>query len=567
MTVIAENQPTTGLLLPPPSLPKNPYERFYPKNWPLVPFHQGEIDLQRQAGVHEKVMSYAPRVIRPYLPEQHVDFYEHQPLVVAAARDQTGSLWATFLMKDVGFISSPDPTSPHINARPVVGDALEGAFEVGADVGLLGIELATRRRNRVNGRVAATGEGIVFSVDQSFGNCPQYIKPRDWWSAASVETKPPLRSDVLSDDQIQRIRQAETVFIASGYRGEGEDVRYGNDVSHRGGVPGFLMVRSNSTIVLPEFPGNNHFNSLGNLVMDSRMGLTIPSFEDGGLLQLSGWAEVDMDLKNAENTYPGALRLITFHVEQVNELQSGSLPLRWRAPKSSASRQLEVFKIVQETEDVKSFHMRPLEGELWPYDAGQHLPIQVSATTERTYSLSGDPGDTSEYRISVKRVPFGKASNHLHDHIQVGDKLNVSRPAGDFVVQPSNKTLVLVSAGIGITPMLSMLFDFVATDEHREVVWVHGARDEAHYQLRSDVEGLQRKLSGRMQSHIVYSRPGPHDSGFDSVGRVDTTLLQKLVDVENSDFYMCGPSPMMASLEEGLLLNGARTSSVHFETF
>jgi hypothetical protein len=183
--------------------------------------------------------------------------------------------------------------------------------KLNSDFGILGIELATKRRNRVNGRITSLDDptlGIMtFTVDQSFGNCPQYITPRQWWwHAGDTRSKkhavPSLRrrSEELSVAQIETIRQADTIFTATGYRGSGTDVRFGNDASHRGGPRGFLRVRDSRTLLLPDFAGNNHFNSIGNLLMDNRMGISIPSFENGGLLQLSGTAQVLSDNDNAD---------------------------------------------------------------------------------------------------------------------------------------------------------------------------------------------------------------------------------------------------------------------------
>ena len=144
------------------------------------PFHEGEQRVHERLGVRG-IEDWARKVVRPYLPEQHRAFHTSLPFLVAAARDARGRPWATLLAGRDGFVTSPDPRTLRIDARPVRGDALEGALGEGADLGLLGIEFGTRRRNRLNGRVARDGSGVLLcAVEQTFGNCPQYIREREW---------------------------------------------------------------------------------------------------------------------------------------------------------------------------------------------------------------------------------------------------------------------------------------------------------------------------------------------------------------------------------------------------
>lgn len=580
-----------------------PYEQFYPKHWPMTPFHHGEIQLQKQEGVHELVMSYAPKFVKPYLVDHQREFFEAQPFLVVAARDKEGNMWATLISSSSGsadITTSPDPVTLEIAGVPVPQDALAGAFREGTDLGILGIEFATKQRHRVNGRIKKIKDShrFTFKVDQCFGNCPQYIIPRKWCTAAAQRgqgnSSPQKqivgtgcaseRSTFLNEDQIGRISVAQTIFVATGYRGEGEDVRYGNDASHRGGTAGFLLVKDMKTLLLPEFSGNNHFNSLGNLLLDNRMGITIPSYEDGGMLQLSGRAAVDFDHERARNTFPAARRIITFHIEHVNDVPSGSLPVRWSFESAAQSRQVQVRDIVQESTNVKSFYLESLPQEklsLWEFTAGQHLPIQLltpSGEILRTYSLSGSPTKQGEFRISVKREPFGQASTFLHDQVAVGYTLQVSRPAGDFMLPKKHdnqdddleRPLVLLSSGIGITPILSMLHQYVESLEttHRNVYWVHGTRDSEHHPFRDEVQGLVQRSKGSVKSHVVYSKPLPSDETFDTKGHVDVTLLEMLVpNLKEADVYMCGNGSFMADMQDGLELAGVDPKHIHYETF
>jgi len=583
----------------------NPYSPFYPVDWPSVPFHEGEVRIQKITGVHERVMAFAPRIIRPYMPEQHVEFYSNQPFIVAAARDNQGNMWATLLMHHegkVGFVTSPDPTTLKIDARPFPGDAVQDAFQPGipADIGLLGIEFETKRRNRVNGVVTMdTNDGSLnFQVTQSFGNCPQYIKPRNWWITKSDSTHGTPNESIenickhsyaseLTSNQISILKSAETIFVATGYRAEGKDVRYGNDAGHRGGPAGFLIVKDSKTLILPEFSGNNSFNSLGNIIMDPRMGISIPLFETGGMIQLSGLAELDMDMKRAGETYPGALRIVTFRITHVNNIPSGTFPVRFNVPESNEERQLQVTKIVQESANVKSFYLSPQTSDertgLWEFSAGQHLPISIrTARGEllRTYSLSGAPQDSEKYfRISVKREDYGQASSYLHDQVQIGDILQVSKPAGDFKIDVTNlgeRTAVLLSSGVGVTPILSMLHHFVERgSSNQHAIWIYGARDGSHHPFRDEVETLKNKAHNKgtikLSSHIVYSRPTTHDTesrNYDTKGRIGVELIKNLVpDITRAEFFMCGPGAMTATLEDELISLDVPASAIHFETF
>lgn len=536
------------------------------------PFHAGEQAVQERLGVRD-IEPWARKVIRSYLPEEHREFYSALPFVVAAARDGAGRPWATIVAGAPGFISSPDPDTLLIEGGPVIGDALHETFSSGADVGLLGIELAERRRNRVNGRVHTNDEGaVVFAVDQSFGNCPQYISEREWRFVTMGGAKPrSRRTETLTPDLMRRIRVADTFFIATGHREEGEDVSFGMDASHRGGPPGFVEVVDDRTLVIPDYKGNNHFNTIGNLVVDPRAGLVFVDFESGALLQLTGRAEVDWN-SQAVGRYPGARRLIRFTLEEANWLED-ALPLRWGVAADSV-RDLRLVAKTRESADVVSFSFEAVDGQpLADFEPGQHLPIEVhlpdrDESTTRTYSLSNGPGSPG-YRISVKRESQGAVSRHLHDSLEVGAVISSSVPAGDFVLDHGARPVVLVSAGIGVTPMVSMLHALVSNLGSRPVFFVHGARDRDHHALADEVRSLVA-TSENLRKHISYSQPSAEDReghDFDSRGRVDGALLASILPDLEAEFYLCGPIAFMASLQSELEARGVPSEQIHSESF
>jgi uncharacterized protein len=251
----------------------------------FLPFNADEQAAQALAGYR---MGRAP--VRPLMPPQHREFFGLLPYLFTATPDAEGWPMASVLTGSPGFVASPDPATLRIDALPRDGDPTAPDFAVGADIGLLGIDLSTRRRNRANGRIVKRDEGLTVHVAQSFGNCPQYIQTRRVVGrdrkAGPVETLAGL--DEAARDQIE---SADTFFVAS--RGRAElGAEGGFDMSHRGGRPGFVAVRDD-TLVIPDFRGNRFFNTLGNLLGDPRAGLLFVNFSTGDVLQLQGRVTID----------------------------------------------------------------------------------------------------------------------------------------------------------------------------------------------------------------------------------------------------------------------------------
>ena len=537
------------------------------------PFHAGEQQVQQRLGVRDEIEAWARQVVRGHLPDEHRRFYARLPFVVAAAQDGRGRPWATLLVGEPGFVRSPDARTLCIDALPVAGDFLEDALASGVDVGLLGIELATRRRNRINGRISARGTGgFEVAVDQTFGNCPQHIHERKWRREATGT--PPVRRahDRFSPELRRWIEAADTFFIATGHRGEGESPNFGLDASHRGGEPGFVRVGGERDLVFPDYAGNSHYNTIGNLVMDPRAGILFVDFEGGGLLQLTGRVRIDWDSPELAR-FPGARRLLHFELDEAVELQR-ALPLRWEKAAGSV-RSLRLVEKIRESDEVTSFVFESRDGgPLADFNAGQHLPIELEEAPQgcgvsRTYSLSNGPGQ-GRYRISVKRHPQGVASRCLHDHVEVGAILNARAPAGDFMLDPSSpRPVALVSAGVGLTPLVSMLHELVGGGDSRRVWFVHGVRDGRHHALADEVRGLAARAPDA-RLHVAYSQPRPEDElgrHYDSAGRVDGALLEKLVPRLDADFYLCGPTGFMASVQEQLESRGVPPERIRSETF
>ena len=214
------------------------------------------------------------------------------------------------------------------------GDPLATTLAEGIDIGLLGIELHSRRRNRLNGTITAIhADSFDVYVGQSFGNCPQYIQARMFELVESDATRPQTVHQFTTLGSAERaiITAADTFFIATAYQAESAGAARGVDVSHRGGKPGFVRIDDDGTLTIPDFSGNCHFNTFGNLELNPRAGLLFVDFDSGDLLYLTGTAEVIWEGTEAIN-YEGAERLFRFRLDRGYRIEN-SLPLRWSKSK------------------------------------------------------------------------------------------------------------------------------------------------------------------------------------------------------------------------------------------
>lgn len=287
------------------------------------PWHAGEIALQATLGAVERMDEIGRKVIRDYMPDQHRDFFAQLPFAVFGSVDAEGRPWATLRAGEEGFMQSPQPQLLQLRLPPEPDDPAQAGLRDGAAIGMLGIELHTRRRNRLNGRLRALGgERFEIDVAESFGNCPKYIQQRDYrferWPGepSGVPPRRLPRLDALARDLVRR---AATFFVAT-YSGEGEAMRV--DVSHRGGPSGFVELGSDGSLLVPDFEGNRFFSTLGNILLNGKAGLVFPDFDSGGLLQMSGTARVILD---------GAERRWQFQPQQL-VWREDALPLRWALP-------------------------------------------------------------------------------------------------------------------------------------------------------------------------------------------------------------------------------------------
>ncbi|HLS77824.1 MAG TPA: pyridoxamine 5'-phosphate oxidase family protein [Nocardia sp.] len=268
-----------------------------------------------QDGIAAKV----GRTIRATVPPVAAEFLAAQPMVVLAAADADGRLWTSMLTGPPGFVRASGGSSIVVGARPRADDPLAAALSGPAEIGLIALRPAARRRMRVNGRAVPVAEGLAIDTEQVYANCPKYIARREPVGyIPGHRASGPRRGSALDPAQQAAVAAADTFFIGTA-DGDGRA-----DASHRGGNPGFVRVLSPTRLRWPDYRGNSMFMTLGNLVVRPRCGLLVPDWTTGGALQLTGTAEPNWD---PATFAPGAQCSIDFTVDEVLEWPDG--PLRW----------------------------------------------------------------------------------------------------------------------------------------------------------------------------------------------------------------------------------------------
>jgi hypothetical protein len=282
-------------------------------------FHEGELDAQRRA--HEdEIAARVSKVIKPIIVAGAVPFIRQQPMVIAGSEDSAGNVWASILFGKPGFL---DPSSDakrlmiHLDlALPQPNDPLLDNLEHRHEVGLLAIELSTRRRLKINGPVQRLGNTLTVEVAESYTICPKYIQKRDieMLNGTDGSSGSVARSGVLLEaQQVDQIRRTDTFFVASTHG------TYGPDVSHRGGRPGFVKVFEDGVFRIPDFRGNSMLCSFGNFTINPNAGLVFPDYETRRMLQLTGQASLYWDQADPDGDTGGTNRFWEFRPESWRE--------------------------------------------------------------------------------------------------------------------------------------------------------------------------------------------------------------------------------------------------------
>ena len=245
-----------------------------------------------------------------------------------------------------------------------------------------------------------------------------------------------------------------------------------------------------------------------------------------------------------------------------------------QAPAWPGFRQMRVANINKESDSVTSLILSPIDGQPLPlFEAGQFVVLRLlvdsgKSPVLRSYSLSDLPA-ADHFRISVKSELNGIGSSFLCNRARAGDVLDVSAPRGSFTLRPGENPVVLLSAGVGATPVMSMLHSLAAESSQREVWCIYGARNRVDHPFAEESRSLLKQLS-RGRGYIVYSRPAAIDQvgvDFDAPGHIDAALLERIGVPRNGDFYLCGPSSFLQNMRDALRNWGALAGNVHTEIF
>ncbi len=253
---------------------------------------------------------------------------------------------------------------------------------------------------------------------------------------------------------------------------------------------------------------------------------------------------------------------------------AGLIPAEAAHPASPGFRALRVAAINDESADVLSLTMQSRDNQPLPTALpGQYVVLRLQRTPDgpplfRSYSLSGLPSK-ERYRLSVKIEPNGAAGTYLREHVRVGDDLDVSSPRGSFILQSGERPVVLLSAGIGATPVLAMLHVLADARSTRQVLWLHAARDGQHHPFAAEVRGLMRGLT-QSRGYVCFSRPGPRDRAgedFDATGHLSRSVLNEVGIPREADVYLCGPTRFMTDMKEALAILNVPSERIHAEIF
>jgi len=248
-------------------------------------FHEGELAVQKMTG-SDLIASRVGRVIRSTIDPAAIYFIAEQPMMVVATQDENGYVWPSLILSEKGFIKVSSPNTITVDLTKIRSskeDVLYKNLEANSAIGTLYIELATRRRFRVNGTAHIEHTSLTINVNEAYGNCPKYIQRRTVPEASTSDPKSTSITGIkLTATEKSMISNADTFFIAS------QSNENKLDASHRGGASGFVEILSDDTLKIPDYPGNNMYNSLGNIAQNSKMGLLFLNFETGETLQLIG---------------------------------------------------------------------------------------------------------------------------------------------------------------------------------------------------------------------------------------------------------------------------------------
>ncbi|MEH6346887.1 MAG: pyridoxamine 5'-phosphate oxidase family protein [Bermanella sp.] len=555
-------------------------------------FHQGELDVQAMANESAIALRNGQVVSSNILPGA-IPFIAQQNMVVISSMDEAGLPWSSVLFGTPGFIHATDSSSLLLDASKMLineNDPLWKNISNNPQVGVLAIELSTRRRFRVNGRIQKVkGEPLADSqfeitVQQAYPNCPKFIQRRNLkieQQAYSEVLPEPITGNQLTPAHIDIIKNSDSFFVSSASLIKDKN-EHNVDASHRGGFPGFIKVLDNNRLLIPDYQGNSMFNTLGNIHVYPRAGIIIVDYENSRVLQLSGDAKILWDQEDDTNHSSGTKRFWELSVEkwQITKIPKGvewnfqdyspHNPREVKAKESESDSEiksaigangnmaLRISKVMKKSTRINQYQLRVQDGQYLPsFEAGAHLPIEVTLGNGekvlRHYSILSSSQEKRFYEIAIQSEEQGRGgSKALHQQLALNSVINVLPPKSEFSLTTNNKHVVLITGGIGITPILSMLRELVDNNASFEIHYT--AKNEAGLVFKKEVETL-----AGTSAHF-YTSQG------EQVKRLDLPKLIKGTDA-SSHVYMCGPLRMISQVRELAGERGLPDSHVHFESF
>jgi ferredoxin-NADP reductase/predicted pyridoxine 5'-phosphate oxidase superfamily flavin-nucleotide-binding protein len=529
-------------------------------------FHQGELDVQALANEAD-IAQRNSKVVSQHIIKGALPFVAQQHMAVVSSTDENEQIWTSVLFGEPGFISAANDQQILINPQHIVkqsADPLWRNIATNSQVGLLIIELSTRRRLRINGNISVLANGqYQVTVAQAYPNCPKYIQRRQPALSPEVltyETPASILGETLTGAHLDMISRSDSFFVGSGVR------HHHNDASYRGGAPGFVKVSKKNQLRIPDYKGNSMFNTLGNIQSNPKVGLVFIDFERNKLLQLTGEAKILWDQIDNKNDTGGTKRYWYFNVKhwQETKLPEG---LNWTffdysphnpKPESVNEFALKVSAIEQKSEHIKLFKLTSANGSALPaFEPGSHLPIEVSLPNNkkalRHYSITSSSIDNRFYEIAVQQeIHGGGGSKYMHEQLRIGHQVKTKLPVNDFSLTSPDKHHILIAGGIGITPIFSMLRQLVENNESFEL----------HYSVKTSADAIFTEeieaLAGR-NAHFYFTQ-APNATRLD---------LQTLLATEkkSSHVYICGPVRMIQSAIEKAANNNWLKNHIHFESF
>jgi predicted pyridoxine 5'-phosphate oxidase superfamily flavin-nucleotide-binding protein len=287
-------------------------------------YHSGEREAQRLAG-EQDIADAREGMVRSAIPRQVFEWLREQTLLAIATLEASDHLWATVVPGERGFLE-PDATGTHLWIQGAMPSTVLTGLKSGGNIGLLAIDLNSRQRMRINGTATALPAGLHVSVQEAFFNCPKYITRRTALPSATNSERAEREGSQLLAEHLQLLNETDVLFLATTHP------ERGLDVSHRGGDPGFVQLLPDGRIRVPDYTGNSLFNSLGNLLIDTRVALAVPNLRTGTILQITGTAAIRWNDTDEDDITGGTHRFvdivpIAWHTEDGGPVSLGTSEL------------------------------------------------------------------------------------------------------------------------------------------------------------------------------------------------------------------------------------------------